>query len=239
MGSILEDKLAVITGGAKGLGRAISLAFAGAGADIAAISRTQEDLNRVCDEVKTLGRRVMTRCGDISVEKDVSAFVDDAVKEFGRIDFLVNNAATYLERSVGETALDEWNDIIGVNLTGTFLVTRAVVEQMKRQRSGHIFTISSVGGRIGLSGKSAYCASKFGVTGFSKALAKELREYGIKVQIIYPYYVDSYGEFDWSKEDKEKTKMVRAEDVADMIVYYASLPLNVLVEDIVFNPFTK
>jgi len=189
--------------------------------------------------VKSLGRSAMTRCGDISIEKDVNSFVDDVIKEYGHIDFLVNNAAMYLEKSISETALDEWNDVIGVNLTGTFLVTRAVVEQMKMQRSGHIFTISSVGGRIGLSGKSAYCASKFGVTGFSKALAKELREYGIKVQIIYPYYVDSYGEIDWSKEDKEKTKMVRAEDVADMIVYYASLPLNVLVEDIVFNPFTK
>lgn len=239
MGSVLKDKLVVVTGGAKGLGRAISLAFARAGADIAAISRTQEDLNRICDEVKALGRRVMTRCGDISVEKDVSAFVDDVVKEFGRIDFLVNNAATYLEKRVGETSLDEWNDVIGVNLTGTFLVTRAAVEQMKMQRSGHIFTISSVGGRIGLSGKSAYCASKFGVTGFSKALAKELREYGIKVQIIYPYYVDSYGEIDWLKEDKEKTRMVRAEDLADMIVYHASLPLNVLTEDIVFDPYIQ
>ena len=239
MGGVLEDKLVVVTGGAKGLGRAISLAFAKAGADIAAISRTQDDLDRICDEVKSLGRSTMTRCGDISVEKDVNAFVADVIKDFGHIDFLVNNAAIYLEKNVSETTLDDWKSIIGVNLTGTFLVTRAVVEQMKVQRSGHVFTISSVGGRTGLSGKSAYCASKFGVTGFSKALAKELREYEIKVQIIYPYYVDSYGEIDWSKEDKEKTRMIRAEDMADMIVYHASLPLNVLTEDIVFDPYTQ
>lgn len=238
-------KVALVTGGAKGLGRAISLTFAGAGASVAIISRTKGDLERIEEEIRDIShkegkaQRIITFCGDISKEEDVKRFIRETVNEFGRIDFLVNNAATYLEKKIDEISLVEWENMIKVNLTGTFLVTREVVKQMKAQKSGHIFTISSVGGRLGLSGKSAYCASKFGVTGFSKALAKELKEFGIKVQIIYPYYVDSYGAIDWTKEGKQQLSTVKPEEVADMILYHASLPLRVLTEDIIFEPFIK
>ena len=235
----LNGKAAVVTGGAKGMGRGISLAFARAGADLAIISRTAKDLNTVSDEIKKLGGKALTYCGDISIEEDVAEFIDNVIEKFGRIDFLVNNAASFLAKKVDETTLDEWQKILSVNLTGTFLVTRAVVEQMKKQRSGRIFTISSVGGRTGLSGKAAYCATKFGVAGFSKALAKELREYGIKVQIMYPYHVDSYGKIDWSKESDEQLSAIKAEDLADMLIYHASLPLRVLTEDIVFDPYMR
>ncbi len=235
----LEGKVAVVTGGAKGLGKSISLGFARAGSDVAIISRTDKDLEVISEEIVKLGRKAVTHCGDISKEKDVDDFVGKTIEEFGRVDFLVNNAAAFLEKKLDDTTLDDWNRIVSVNLTGTFLVTRAVVEQMKKQRSGHVFTISSVGGRTGLSGKAAYCATKFGVTGFSKALAKELKEYGIKVQIVYPYYVDSYGEIDWSRDDKEQLKAVKPEDVADMLVYHASLPLRVLTEDIFFDPYMR
>lgn len=253
-------KVAIVTGGAKGLGRAISLAFAQAGASIAVISRTKKDLENIKEEIGRISRkdaktqreegesgshkdakaqRVITFCGDISKEGDIRELIGRVLREFGRIDFLVNNAAAYLEKKTDETSLEEWESVIKVNLTGTFLATREVIKQMKAQKSGHIFTISSVGGRIGLGGKSAYCASKFGVTGFSKALAKELKEFGIKVQIVYPYYVDSYGEIDWTKEGKQQPSSIKPEEVADIIMYHASLPLRVLTEDIIFEPFTK
>ena len=184
-------------------------------------------------------QRIFTFCGDISKDEDVKGFMEKTREEFGRIDFLINNAGTYLEKKIDETSFDEWDSVIKVNLTGTFLITRAAVKHMKEQKSGHIFTISSVGGRMGLGGKSAYCASKFGVTGFSKALAKELKEFNIKVQIVYPYYVDSYGEIDWTKEGKQQLSAVKPEDVADVILYHASLPLRVVTEDIIFEPFMK
>lgn len=234
-----SGKTAVVTGGAKGLGKGISLAFAGAGADVAILSRTRDDLKSVYDQIAALGRKAITHCGDISKEADVTEFIEDTVKEFGRIDFLVNNAGAFLAQKINETTIDDWNRIVSVNLTGTFLVTRAVVGHMKKQRSGCIFTISSVGGHTGLSGKSAYCATKFGVAGFSKALAKELKEFGIKVQIVYPYYVDSYGEVDWTKEGKEQLKAIKVEDLADMIVYHASLPLRLVTEDIILTPYMR
>lgn len=258
-------KVAIVTGGAKGLGGAISLAFARAGASVAIISRTKRDLKKIEEEIRNIFRKeikarreeenwsrkeekeqkkatrtpLLTFCGDISKEEYVKRFIEKTKGKFGRIDFLVNNAATYIEKKIDETSLYEFENIVKVNLTGTFLVTREAVKHMKAQKSGHIFTISSVGGRLGLSGKSAYCASKFGVTGLSKALAKELKEFGIKVQIIYPYYVDSYGAIDWAKEGKQQLSSIKPEDVADMILYHASLPLRVLNEDIIFEPFMK
>ncbi len=235
----LKGKVAIVTGGGKGLGRGIALAFAREGANVAIAGRSEDALLKTAAEIERLGRKALAIPTDVSKEDQVSNFVNKVKDEFGEIDFLVNNAGVLLSKKVTETALEDWEEVINTNLRGTFLMTRAVLEIMKKQRSGHIFNISSVGGRIGLAEKSAYCASKFGIVGFSKAVAKEVKQDNIKVQIVYPYMVDSYDKIDWSKQGKEQLRAVKVEDVADMIVCYASLPLRVLVEDIIFDPYMR
>lgn len=235
----LKGKVAIVTGGGKGLGRGIALTFAREGANVAIAGRSEDALLKTAAEIERLGRKALAIPTDVSKEEQVNNFVNKVKDKFGKIDFLVNNAGILLSKKVTETTLEDWEEVINTNLRGTFLMTRAVLEIMRKQRSGHIFNISSVGGRIGLAEKSAYCASKFGIVGFSKAVAKEVKQDNIKVQVVYPYMVDSYNEIDWSKQGKEQLRAVKVEDVADMIVYYASLPLRVLVEDIIFDPYIR
>src|SRR3972149_2574824 len=138
---------------------------------------------------------------------------------------------------LGSKNQSDWEKIMGANLKGMFLCTKSVLKGMMERKNGTIINFSSVGGRIGLRGKAVYSASKFGVVGFSKALSKELKPYNIKVHIIYPYMVDSNNTIDWSKENPLNINSV--DDIADLVVYLASLPLRVDIEDIVIDPYLK
>ena len=174
---------------------------------------------------------------DISDEKQVNNMVEKALNKFKKIDILINNAGQFLEKPVLDTTVEDWEKIMGANLKGMFLCTKAVLKGMMERKGGTIINFSSVGGRIGLRGKAVYSASKFGVVGFSKALSKELKPYNIKVHIIYPYMVDSNNSIDWSKENPLNINSI--DDIADLVVYLASLPLRVDIEDIAVEPFRK
>jgi NAD(P)-dependent dehydrogenase (short-subunit alcohol dehydrogenase family) len=234
----LSGQAVLITGGGKGIGRGIALAFAKAGADVAIIGRTIEELEKTVEEVKSLGVKAFAAKTDITNESEVEKAVNDAVGRLGKIDFLVNNAGTFLVKPIMETTVDEWDYVFDVNLRGMFLCTRSVLRHMIKAKRGTIFNISSVGGRMGLKGKAAYCASKHGVVGFSRAIAKELKEHHIKVHVIYPYYVDSNNTHDFSDPDKA-LKMNKVEDIADLIIYLATCPLRVSIEEIEIDPFIK
>lgn len=233
----LTDKVSLITGAGRGIGRGIAIAMAKAGSFVVLVSRNQSELENTAKIINESGGTTLPIKTDISDEKQVNNMIEKALNKFGKIDILINNAGQFLEKPILDTTVEDWEKVMGANLKGMFLCTKAVLKGMMERKSGTIINFSSVGGRIGLRGKAVYSASKFGVVGFSKALSKELKPYNIKVHIIYPYMVDSNNTIDRSKEDPLNINSV--DDIADLVVYLASLPLRVDIEDIAVEPFRK
>ena len=183
----LGGKKAIVTGGGTGIGKAIALEFAGAGADIAVCSRNVQNIEKVRDEIIALGRDSMAVSMDVRVREDVDNMVQQVVDEFGRIDILVNNAGTNRPTPVLDLTEDTWNLILDTNLKGLFFCTQAVARHMVKQKSGKIINISSTAS-MGANepGQAAYAASKTGVNALTKACAREFGPYGINVNAIAP-----------------------------------------------------
>ena len=183
----LRDKVAIVTGGARGIGGAIAAAFAAEGADVVIADRLGEDVaGPVLDAVATAGRRALFVNTDVSDEASVRAMVDRAYDEFGEIDVLVNNAGTFGQYFFQDLAVEEWDRVIGVNLRGVFLCTRFVLPRMLDRGRGKVINVASQLGQIGGTEMVHYSASKAGVIGFTKALAREVSTKGIHVNAIAP-----------------------------------------------------
>jgi 3-oxoacyl-[acyl-carrier protein] reductase len=212
--SEFDGKVVLITGcgRVRGMGRAISLAFARAGADIVATdiatggtrNENEEGLEEIrvgwkgleslAGEIQALGRSVHTTVGDVSRAADAERFVAEALGRFGRVDVLVNNAAAPHgadRRLVWETPEEAWDLVLDVNLKGTYLMSRAVIPHMLARRSGRIVNLASVAGKRGTARRGAYTASKFGIIGLTQVLAQELAAHGITVNAICPGSVDT------------------------------------------------
>jgi NAD(P)-dependent dehydrogenase (short-subunit alcohol dehydrogenase family) len=232
----LTDRIVFVTGGGKGIGRAVALAFARAGSDVAICGRDADALEATAREIEAAGRRAFAVPADVSDEAQVNAAVAGILEAFGRIDILVNNAGQFLTKPFTELTAGEWDGLHGVNLRGTFLVCKAVVPHMIERGAGHIFNIASVGGRRPMKHATAYCASKYGVVGFSKALARELKPHGIKLQIVYPYRVAARGDADDRAEEAALASSISPEEFAAVLVENARRPRRVLIEDLVFEP---
>lgn len=234
----LQNKVAIITGASRGIGKAIAEAFAREGADLALVARNAEDLERVAVDIREAGRECLVVQTDVTKEHDIKQAVAKTVERFGKIDILVNNAGIGLCKSIRETNLEEWNNVLNVNLTGTFLFTREVLDAMVERGQGQIINISSDIGKRTVAKRSAYCASKFGVHAFSGVLAKEVRKLGIKVGVISPGMTDTY--FNNTEQGSEEKKgWLHAEDVANAAVYMASLPRRALVDEIDIHPIIQ
>lgn len=186
----LAGKIALVTGGGRGIGAAVALAYAAEGASLAICSRTEHELNETASAIRELGTQCFAATCDISDEASVTQFVSAVLLEFGRIDVLVNNAGV-MTRPVPfeQVELSKWDYTIAVNLRGTFLVTRAILPTMKRQNEGCIINVSSMIGRQGYANFSAYAASKWGIEGLTQTLASELRGGNIRVNSVDPGYI--------------------------------------------------
>ncbi len=183
----LEGKKAIVTGGGTGIGKAIALEFAGAGADIAICSRNVQNIEKVRDEISTLGRRSLAISMDVRIREQADNMVQKAIDEFGRIDILVNNAGINRPTPVLDLTEDTWNLIFDTNLKGLFFCTQAVARHMIKQGYGKIINISSTASLGAIEpGQAAYAASKIGVNAFTKACAREFGPYGITVNAIAP-----------------------------------------------------
>jgi NAD(P)-dependent dehydrogenase (short-subunit alcohol dehydrogenase family) len=188
----LKNRVAIITGGGKGIGRAISLAFSREGAIVVAAGRTLSALQEICDVINSKGGKAMAVKADVTVEKEVVRLVSETVKAFGRVDVLVNNSGiTGPTMRVMDMDLDKWNETIAVDLTGSMLCAREVLKYMVPQKKGSIVNVVSEGGRSGdgRSGfplRSAYCASKMGLIGFTETLSIEVGEFNVRVNGVSP-----------------------------------------------------
>jgi len=184
----LKDKVAIITGGGRGIGKAISLAFANEGAAVVVAARNLSRLEDVAKEIKSKGGKAKAIQTDISDHEQVKRMVAQTLDEYGQIDILVNNAAAMATTNadVVDMNLDNWNNALAVSLSGTMLCAREVLKTMVPRRSGNIINISSVAGISGLPKESPYSATKWGVIGFTEALAIEVGKIGIRVNCISP-----------------------------------------------------
>ncbi len=237
----LEGKAALVTGASSGLGRATAVALARAGADVALVARSAEELEETGEEVSRTGRRALTLPADLADGKEASATVGRTVGEFGRIDVLVNAAGTDAPGTVEELSADGWDLTLSVNLKAPFLLSKAAFPHMRGAGGGTIVNVSSVAGKKGWAGASAYCASKFGLTGLTEALADEGRAHGIRVIVLYPgAMATNWGAF--SPEERQQngpeevpaTQVLPPDQVADFIAWFvASPPGFVLTEGVV------
>jgi NAD(P)-dependent dehydrogenase (short-subunit alcohol dehydrogenase family) len=188
----LKDRVAIITGGGKGIGRAISLAFSREGAIVVAAGRTLSALQETCDEIRSKGGKARPIETDVSVEEQVVRMVLETIKEFGKVDILVNNSGIAgVTIRVADMDLSKWNETVAIDLTGTMLCAREVLKYMIPRRSGNIINIASEAGRSG-DGRSgfplrgAYCSSKMGVIGLTETLSVEVGEFNIRVNAVSP-----------------------------------------------------
>jgi len=237
----LEGRAALVTGASSGLGRATAIALARGGADVALVARSEKELESTKQEVSKIGRRALILPTDVANEDETSATVERTVEEFGRIDVLVNAAGTDAPGTVEELDVEGWDRTLSVNLRAPFLLSKAAFPHMREAGGGTIVNVSSVAGKKGWANASAYCASKFGLTGFTEALADEGKAYGIRAIVLYPgAMATSWGAF--SPEERRQrepneapvTQVLPPERVADFIAWFvASPPEFVLTEGII------
>jgi 3-oxoacyl-[acyl-carrier protein] reductase len=186
---LLEGKNAVVTGGAAGIGKAIAETFAAEGAQVAICDLDRDAAERAAEEIRSTGSMARAYKTDVSDWANVSEVAQTILEDFGAIDILVNNAGITRDNLIVRMSDEEWNNVLDVNLKGVFNFTKAVVPAMLRQRSGRIISIASVVGIIGNAGQANYSASKAGIIGLTKSLARELAPRGIHVNAIAPGFI--------------------------------------------------
>jgi NAD(P)-dependent dehydrogenase (short-subunit alcohol dehydrogenase family) len=184
---LLDGKVALITGGSRGIGKAIAMAYAREGAKVFICARKERNLKRTARQIRAAGGEAKWCVADISKAKDVKRLVRAACRAYGTIHVLVNNASILGPREpIARYPLSSWQEVVKVNLTALFLITREALRVMIPQREGSIINLSSGVGRIGRARWGAYAASKFGVEGFTQVLAEEVKDYNIRVNAVNP-----------------------------------------------------
>ena len=186
MAKHLEGKVAVVTGGSRGLGRAMAVALAQEGCKIAIVGRDQKMLAETASLCAEAGSEGVAFAADVTSEADVAQLGKDVIAKFGRVDILVNNAGINIRKNIDEFTLDEWNSVLNTNLTSAFLLCRAFVPSMKGKGWGRILNMTSIMSHVSLGGRGAYSSSKAALLGLTKALAMELAPEGICVVGISP-----------------------------------------------------
>jgi NAD(P)-dependent dehydrogenase (short-subunit alcohol dehydrogenase family) len=183
----LDGKVAVVTGGSRGLGRAIADALAGAGALVALSARQRENAERAAEVISEVsGRKTLALAADVTVRRDVEEMIDTVLSALGRIDILVNNAGVNIRGPIEELSEDDWDTVVDTNLKGPWLCCRAVAPVMKSQKWGRVINVSSMLGEISMPGRSPYASSKGGLTLLTKTLALEWAKDGINVNALCP-----------------------------------------------------
>lgn len=235
----LNDKVVVITGASKGIGRAAALLFAKKGAAVVLGARSGEALDDLVHRIKKSGGRAVAVASDLSTREGVDRLFDMTEETFGGCDVLVNNAGRGIYGYVEDGDPEDWRIMLDLNVFGLAAATKRAVRSMKRRGGGHVVNVSSVAGRIGIEGVAVYCATKFAVVGFSEALRREVQGDGIRVTVIEPGSVATeWGEKlprEWT-EGKAAMGPLTAEEVADAILYVVKQPDNVSIGELLMRP---
>jgi len=224
-----EDQVAIVTGAGRGIGRAIALRLASEGARVACVSRTQQNAQNVADEINAPRLAAKAYAVDVADHAAVQKVGSQILNDFGRADILVNNAGVRRDALAMRMSVEDWDAVIGTNLRGAFSFTQAIVRAMTKQRTGRIINISSVIGLMGNAGQTNYAASKAGLIGFTKSLARELASRNITVNAVAPGFVTTDMTAALSDEIKNTIhakiplgRTATPEEIANAVVFLAS-----------------
>ena len=224
----LSDRVAIVTGGGRGIGRAIALKLAEAGAAVV-VNATGKSAEDVAGEIRALGRQSRAIAADVSSSPDVSRMIEEAISAFGRVDILVNNAGITRDQLLMRMTDDDWDKVMRVNLRSVFLCTRAVLRPMIKQRWGRIINIASIVGIIGNAGQANYAASKAGIIGFTKSVAKEVASRGITANAVAPGFIDTAMTQKLTESQQQELKKTipagylgTPRDVAEVVAFFAA-----------------
>lgn len=234
----LQDKVAIITGASKGIGKGIAVALAAQGASVVLAARNNAKLTEVADEITASGGKAQAVVTDLLDEMAVEQLFARVQETFGRLDILVNNAGMAVSGRIDELSLADWQQVQGVNVTGMFLCCRSAARIMKPQKSGRIINIGSISGQMPRPKSTPYTTSKFAVAGLTKALAVELRPFNIAVCALHPGNVMT-DIWETSPQVPEQEGVISVEDLAEVVITIASLPENVNLFESVILPVSQ
>jgi len=244
---MIKDKVVIITGASSGIGYATALSLAKEGAKLVVGARRTDRLEKLVKEIEENNGEILSQKFDVTKKSDCDDLVNTAIKKWGKVDVLVNNAGLMPLSFVKNLKIDEWDQMIDVNIKGVLYCTAAVLPHMREVKSGHIINISSVAGRIVFPAGSVYCATKHAVTAFSEGLRQELSpRNNIRVTTIEPGVVateltntitdESLEKF---VESSKKMEALKAEDIASAIIFAINAPNHVSVNEILVRPTTQ
>ncbi|WP_242918941.1 3-ketoacyl-ACP reductase [Pontibacter liquoris] len=227
----LTGKKALVTGAGKGLGRAIAIALAKEGVDVALLARTESQLQEVAEQVRKQGVKATVVVADVADMEAVNAAVAQAKSELGPIDILINNAGIASFGKFMELEPAEWENILRVNVLGVYFVTRALLPDMIERQTGDIINISSTAGKGGNAVTSAYSASKFALIGLSESLMQEVRKHNIRVSTLVPSTVATDLSIDLKLTDGNPDKVMQPDDFAEFIIAQLKLNRRVFIKE--------
>ena len=228
----LEDKVAIVSGGSRGIGRAIVRALAAEGASVVIAARDQDALARTVAELRKENLSVEGLVADVAVEAQVTHLVQHVVHAHGRVDILVNNAGVGVFKPVADLTVGDFDRMWGTNMRGVFLLTKAVLPHMIRTKSGQIVNIASLAGKNSFKGGAGYCATKWALRGFASSLMLEVREHNIRVMTVFPGSVETA----FSASGKKGNNITQPEDVADAVIFAVTAPARSMFSEIDVRP---
>jgi len=227
----VKNKIAIVTGSGRGIGKSTVLELAKEGAKVVVSDIDIKECQNVCDEIKKIGSDAIAVKCDISKKSDVDAMIKKTMQKFQKIDILINNAGVVLMKPFVEMTEKDWDFVLDINLKGVFLCTNAVVKQMIKQKSGKIISVASIAGEVGFMNTSAYCASKAGIINLTRELALELSPHNINVNAIAPGVIATKMTEDMLKDKKTKEVLLAStplgrvgqpEEIGKAVVFLAS-----------------
>lgn len=237
----IRDKVAVVTGASKGIGRQTALALAAAGADLAISARSSELLETLANEIKNTGRKAFIFSGDMSKEPDIQNFIKQTVDYFGRIDILVNNAGVGHFYPVAGMPTEIWDEMFNLNVRGTFIATREALPYLRKSGEAVVVNVVSLAGKNAFVNGGGYAATKHAVLGFSRCLMLEERKNGIRVLAICPGSVDTHFFQDQQGPEENKMKpnlekVLKPGDIADTILHMIRMPQRAMISEVDIRP---
>lgn len=234
----MNKLVTIISGASRGIGRAIATRLARENHFVLLLARNSEEISELELEIDSAGGKALSFAVDVSNEKQVNEVVDQAIRDFGRIDNVINNAGIGIFKEVEDLTEDEWTRVMDVNVKGSFLLTKAVLPHMKSAGSGHIIGIASDVSKRTFAEGSLYCASKYAQHAFFEALRREVRSKGIKVSVIYPGLVDTFFH-EGDPGQPHRAQYLQPHDIADAVSYVLNAPRHVIIDELMLHPMTQ
>jgi NADP-dependent 3-hydroxy acid dehydrogenase YdfG len=234
----MEKKIAIVSGASRGIGRAVAAQLARENYFVLLLARNAEEITELEFEIDAAGGKALAYTIDVSDEAQVEGMVQQALRDFGRIDVVVNNAGIGIFKPAEAITAEEWSRLMDVNVKGSFLLTKAVLPAMKAAGRGHILAIASDVSKRTFPEGSLYCASKYAQDAFFGALRKEVRPHKIKVSVIYPGLVDTFFH-EGEPGQAHRHYYLQPKDIADAVSYILGAPPHVVVDELMIHPLEQ